>query len=248
MTRTRPASTSPVLLSVVGLVALVYGITHAGQTGRWTAPGALGFIVVGTLVLAGFIQVKAHSGHAALELSWFRRPVFSVATAAIGATFFAMFGMLLIGMYYLQFHRGYSLLGAGMLMLGNAVAAGVTAPLSVRLAARHGTRVVCAGGLGLLAVTFVFMATWTHTTPVGLVALGAGVAVSSAARSASRCSGRCCPPPIVPTSPRRCLRCPYRCGGPPASRSARSGASPRPSRTGCPTAARRCSVRSATRS
>src|SRR5512135_749187 len=67
-------------------------------------------------------------------------------------------------------------------MLGNAVATGITAPLSARLAVWHGARVVCAGGLELLAATFVVMATWTHTTPVAaievaMVALGVGVAV-----------------------------------------------------------------------
>lgn len=170
-----------VLLSIAGLVALVYGIIHAGQTGRWTDPSALGPMAAGAALIAAFVWAEARSSHSALDLSWFRRPAFSVATAAIGVTFFAMFGALLIGMYYLQFDRGYTPLGAGVLMLGNAVGAGAGAPLSGRLAARHGAQAVCAAGLTLIAVTFAFMTTWTHTTPVAaievaMIALGVGVA------------------------------------------------------------------------
>lgn len=127
-----------VLLSVAGLFALVYGIIHAGQTGRWTALSALGSMGLGAALIGAFLWGEAPSNHSALDLSWFRRPAFSVATAAIGVTFFAMFGALLIGLYYLQFDRGYTPLGAGVLMLGNAIGAGTAAPLSARLAARHG--------------------------------------------------------------------------------------------------------------
>lgn len=66
-----------VLLSVAGLFALVYGIIHAGQTGQWTAPAALGAMGLGVALIAAFVWAEARSSHSALELSWFRRPAFS---------------------------------------------------------------------------------------------------------------------------------------------------------------------------
>lgn len=44
-----------VLLSVAGLFALVYGIIHAGQTGQWTAPAALGAMGLGVALIAAFV-------------------------------------------------------------------------------------------------------------------------------------------------------------------------------------------------
>ncbi len=66
-------------------------------------------------------------------------------------------------------------------MLGMAAAMGLFAPLSARLVRRHGVRLVCAAGLGVLAATYASMATVDHTTPIAvpavlLVLLGIGLA------------------------------------------------------------------------
>jgi Na+/melibiose symporter-like transporter len=95
---------------------------------------------------------------------------------------FALFGAMLYGIYYLQFDRGYSPLGAGVLLLGNAAAVVVFAPLSAALAKRHGHRRVCATGLVVLAAAYAGMATIERDTHIAvvellLIALGAGSAL-----------------------------------------------------------------------
>jgi MFS transporter, DHA2 family, multidrug resistance protein len=170
-----------VLLSVVGLVLLVYGIIEAGQQSQWASPAALGFILAGVVVLAGFVWVEARTRHAALDVSWFGRPAFTAASLAIALATFTLSGMMLYGTYFLQFDRGYGPLGAGVLMLGMAAAMGLCAPLSARLVRRYGVRLVCATGLGVLASTYGWMARVDHTTPIAvpavlLVLLGVGMA------------------------------------------------------------------------
>jgi MFS family permease len=155
-----------VLLSVAGLGLLVYGVIRAGQTTEWTSRATIGAIAGGIALLVVFVWLEATSNHAALDVRWFRQPALATASGAMALAMFALFGAMLYGIYYLQFDRGYSPLGAGVLLLGNAAAVVVFAPLSAALAKRHGHRRVCATGLVVLAAAYAGMATidprYTH--------------------------------------------------------------------------------------
>jgi len=65
--------------------------------------------------------------------------------------FFAMFGTLFFVSQYLQFVLGYSALRSGAALVPVAVVLMVVAPLSARLVARIGTKVVVTMGLLLVA-------------------------------------------------------------------------------------------------
>jgi len=170
------------LLSVGGLTVLVFGVIRAGQTADWTGGATLGAIVLGVAVLAWFVHVEAHSPNAAVDMAWFRDPAIATASAAMALAMFALFGAMLYGIYFLQFDRGYTPLGAGVLLLGTAAAIVIVAPLSAVLANRHGPRLVCAAGFGLLAVIYAAMTTVDRATPIALIeiyliVLGAGSAM-----------------------------------------------------------------------
>jgi DHA2 family integral membrane protein (MFS transporter) len=171
-----------VLLSVAGLGLLVYGVIRAGQTAEWTSRATIGAIAGGIALLVVFVWLEATSNHAALDVRWFRQPALATASGAMALAMFALFGAMLYGIYYLQFDRGYSPLGAGVLLLGNAAAVVVFAPLSAALAKRHGHRRVCATGLVVLAAAYAGMATIDRDTHIAvvellLIALGAGSAL-----------------------------------------------------------------------
>lgn len=171
-----------VIASMAGLGLLVYGVIRAGQTADWNAPSTLGAIVLGISVLAWFVHIEATTPHAALDVRWFRRPAVATASTAMALAMFAMFGAMLYGIYFLQFDRGYSPLGAGVLLLGNAAAVVVFAPLSALWTRRYGARRVCAAGFLALAVAYGGMTTIDSSTPIAvvellLIALGAGSAL-----------------------------------------------------------------------
>ena len=171
-----------VVVSVSGLGLLVYGIIRAGQTAAWTAPATVGAIAGGVVLLAVFVNIEATTAHAALDLRWFRQPALATASVAMALAMFALFGAMLYGIYYLQFNRGYSPLGAGALLLGNAAAVVVFAPLSAVLVKRHGPRSVCAAGFVVLAAAYAGMAIIDRETPIAvvellLIILGAGSAL-----------------------------------------------------------------------
>ena len=168
-----------VVLSVIGLTVLVFGVVRAGQTGDWTAAGTVGAIALGLVILVMFVAVEARSDHAALDVRWFKQRPLAGAAAAMGLAMFAIYGVGLYGIYYLQFFRGYTPLASGVLLLGNAAAIMVAAPASAVLANRYGQRRVCAAGFLVLAASYAAMATVEASTSIVvveviLVLLGAG--------------------------------------------------------------------------
>ncbi|MGH8881184.1 MAG: MFS transporter, partial [Stackebrandtia sp.] len=122
-----------VALSIVGLVALVYGIIEGGENGEWGQIGVWGPILAGAVVLAAFIRYERHTAFPALDVGLFRDPRFSAAVAVVGLVFFAAMGTYFFGAFYLQLARDFSAFEAGLLMLPFAAAQLVFAPLSATL-------------------------------------------------------------------------------------------------------------------
>ncbi|WP_377271850.1 MFS transporter [Peterkaempfera sp. SMS 1(5)a] len=167
----RPGRLDPVgvLLSVVGLVLLIYGIIKGGQLADFTAPAAWGTILGGLAVLVGFVLYERHTAEPALDVTWFRNPRFSVSVAVIGLVFFALMGVTFFGAFYLQSVRGYSALKAGTLLLPLAAAQMIFAPRARLMVDRFGVRATCAGGMALIAVAFLGYLLLGTDTPIWLL-------------------------------------------------------------------------------
>src|SRR5262245_18605242 len=140
-----------VALSIVGLIALVYGIIDGGEHGFGRVQ-ALGGIVAGLAVLAAFVMFERRSDHPSLEVGLFRDPRFSAAAGSIGLVFFAAFGMMFFLAFYLQLVRGYTPLQAGLLMTPFAAAQLIFAPRSAAMVRKYGPKAVCAVGLSLVTI------------------------------------------------------------------------------------------------
>jgi len=144
-------------LSIVGLVALVYSIIQAPEDG-WTDPTILAGFAVAAVVLGAFALWERHTPSPMLDVSFFRNPRFSAASAGITLVFFAMFGTIFLLTQHLQFVMGYTALEAGVRLLPWAAVMMVVAPNSARLAERFGTKLVVGTGLGLTTVALVLLA------------------------------------------------------------------------------------------
>jgi EmrB/QacA subfamily drug resistance transporter len=146
-----PSRLDPVgaLLSIAGLSSLLYAIIEAPDKG-WTAGSTLTFFAIGGLLTAAFFVWEIRSDHPMLDLSFFENPRFSVASGAIMATFFAMFGSIFLLTQYFQFVLGYSPLETGVRLLAFAIPMMILAPLSAKFVERLGTKVVVVTGLTLI--------------------------------------------------------------------------------------------------
>ena len=140
-----------VLLSIVGLVLLVYGIIQGGDKGSWIHWDVLGTALAGLAVLALFAWYEARLSHPSLDVRLFRDPRLSSAVAAIALVFFGMLGAFFFLSFYLQSVRGYTPLQAGLLTLPFAAGQMLVSPRSATLTRRFGAKAV--GTAGLLTVT-----------------------------------------------------------------------------------------------
>ncbi|MFI0728452.1 MFS transporter [Streptomyces sp. NPDC021225] len=170
-----------VVLSVVGLVLLVYGIIKGGQIADFTDPKVLGTIGGGLIVLALFVVYEKRSEHPAIDISYFRKPAFSAAIAAIALVFFALMGVTFFMVFYTQSVRGYSALESGLLILPLAVAQLIFAPRTRLVVERFGARAVCAAGMLMVAVTMAGFLLLEADTPLVVMEVlffvqGAGMA------------------------------------------------------------------------
>ncbi|MGJ7420313.1 MFS transporter [Streptomyces cinereoruber] len=170
-----------VLLSVVGLVLLVYGIIRGGELADFTDVTVLAPVLGGLAVLVGFVLHERRSDHPAIDMAYFRKPAFSAAVAAIALVFFALMGVTFFSAFYLQSVRGYSALQSGLLLLPLAVAQMAFAPRARLVVERLGARVVCAAGMLLVALGLAAFALFDASTPVWVLEVvfflqGAGMA------------------------------------------------------------------------
>ncbi|HEX5585983.1 MAG TPA: MFS transporter [Acidimicrobiia bacterium] len=139
------------VLSITGLVALLYAIIEAPQNG-WTDPPILAAFAVGAVLLVGFIAWEAHTDHPMLDVHFFKNPRFTAASMAIMFVFFAMFGVTFLLTQYFQFVLGYTPFQTGVRFLPWALVMLIGAPLSAPLAHRIGTKVTVAAGMACVVV------------------------------------------------------------------------------------------------
>lgn len=170
-----------VLLTVVGLVLLVYGIIEGGERADFTDPGVLATIGAGVAVLGFFVWYEVRSDHPAIDMGYFRDKVFSAAIAAIALVFFALMGVTFFSVFYIQSVRGYSPLQTGLLLLPLALAQLFFAPRARHVVDRFGYRAVTTGGLLTIAATLAAFLLFDHDTPVWVIEvvfflMGAGMA------------------------------------------------------------------------
>jgi DHA2 family integral membrane protein (MFS transporter) len=162
----KPGKLDPVgvVLSILGLVSLIYGIIKGGQEADFTVVQAWGPIVAGLAVLGVFVVYQRSSDHPTLDITWFHNRRFSASVAAIGLVFFALTGVTFFSVFYNQSVRGYSVLQSGLLVVPLAVSQMFFAPRARLAVNRFGARAVCAAGLVLTAVAFAgFLLLGQHT-------------------------------------------------------------------------------------
>src|SRR3984957_20110996 len=179
-----------VLLSVVGLVLLVYGIVQGGDTSSWLRVDVLGPIAGGLAVLAAFAWYETRIAHPSLDVRLFRDRRLSASVGAIALVFFGMGGVFFFSSFYLQNVRGYSPLAAGLLTVPFAAGQLLLSPRSARLVARYGAKAPTTVGMFVMAAVVAGYATLGTASPIWVLGLmfalqGAAIGVVMPAATAA---------------------------------------------------------------
>jgi EmrB/QacA subfamily drug resistance transporter len=159
------------VLSVAGLVALIFGIINASSTRDWLSLEVVIPVIIGIAIISLFLWLEARSDHASFDVSLFRNRGYAVSLTAASLAFFALSGITFTLPFYLQILRGYSVLTAGLCFVPFAVGQLIAAPRSAHTVQRFGYRAVMTTGLSLVALSLVGMLTLRMTTPLWLLLL-----------------------------------------------------------------------------
>ncbi|MFN2563281.1 MAG: DHA2 family efflux MFS transporter permease subunit [Jatrophihabitans sp.] len=172
------------VLSSAGIGVLVYTIIEASGRGWSDSLTLLGFAGAAVLI-AAFVAVERRRERPMIDITLFRTPAFSAASASVTVAFFALFGFIFLVTQYFQFLRGYGALSTGTRILPVAMTIAIGSVGGVVLAGRVGTRAVVSTGLLLLGSSFGWIALsptfMSYEQIVGqMVLMGLGLGLTTA--------------------------------------------------------------------
>src|SRR6266851_3225893 len=169
MTSSRPAIRPRMdwpgaVLACTGLFLIVFGFSHA-ETAGWTAALTLGSLVLGVVLLAGFVAAEQRSSHPLLPLRVILDRTRGGSYVAVGISGIAIFGTFLFLTYYLQLIKGESPLATGLLFLPMIGCILLSSNLaSIVGLPRLGPRVLIAAGMLLGAGGMAYLTQVTVTS------------------------------------------------------------------------------------
>jgi MFS family permease len=177
------------VLSSAAIGLLVYTIIEAPGRG-WSSPASLAGFAGAAALAAAFVAVERRRARPMIDVTLFRTPAFSAASAAVTVAFFALFGFIFLVTQYFQFVRGFGALSTGVRIIPVATSLAIGSVTGVVLATRIGTRTVVTSGLVLLGCSFGWIALSTTFMPYHLIVaqmvlmgLGLGLTTSPATES-----------------------------------------------------------------
>ncbi|MFF8959173.1 MFS transporter [Streptomyces sp. NPDC014894] len=173
------------VLSVVGIVALAWGIKHVAKG----SPGLVDVLVLaaGIAILALFARRQLTLSDPLLDVRLFKNRTFTAAALVILMAMLAIGAALFLVSLWLQYVHGYSPSQAGLRTLPAAIAMLVGALLAPWVMERLGIRSIMALGLGGVVAGFLVLALSPEPTAYGhiavvlvLLGLGDGLAITTA--------------------------------------------------------------------
>jgi MFS transporter, DHA2 family, multidrug resistance protein len=174
------------LLSAAGMTALVWWIIEIPQHGAFGAQQALA-LAAAVAILGGFVVWEHVTPEPMVPLHLFRHRNFSGGSLSLALLQVGNGGLLLVLTQYLQFVLGYSPVKAGLAFVPLAVAAIIGNVAGAQLSVKIGARVpvlagmlVMAASFGLLTMVSVGTGFAVPAIALGLLGLGAGVAMPAA--------------------------------------------------------------------
>ncbi|MBF6556817.1 MAG: MFS transporter [Acidimicrobiales bacterium] len=191
----------PALVLVSGGVGvLIWGLVQGGQQG-WGSDQNLTGLILGALLLLGFVLWEARAPEPMIPLGLFRQPTFA---AAVGTQFLmasAIFSAAFLTSQFFQFALGDSPLATGLRFLSWTATPLLIAPLAGALSDKIGARALIVPGLAMQGIGFawiVHLAGGTSSYGSYVVPfIVAGVGISMALPCVTVAGLNAVPPPIL---------------------------------------------------
>jgi EmrB/QacA subfamily drug resistance transporter len=176
-----PLDIPGVILSTLGLVALVYGFTRAESDG-WGDSVTLSLFVASVVLLAAFVFTETRVKAPLLPLRVITERNRGGVYLSLGLAIIAMFGLFLFLTYYLQIVKGYSPVKTGFAflpMIGGMMVG--STQIGTRLMTRVAPRLLMGPGFLVAAFGMLFLtqleigSSYSGVILPGMVLLGLGM-------------------------------------------------------------------------
>jgi EmrB/QacA subfamily drug resistance transporter len=166
-----------------GVVALVWGLSRAGEVG-WSSAEVVGTLVAGAVLLVAFVRWERSVAEPMVPLRLFADRDFAIGNLTTFLMSGAIFAAGLLVTEEFQLARHYSPVGAGVHLLPFFATPMVISPVAGALSDRIGRRPIIVVGLSLQTAGFVWVA-WrgslsTSWVELVIALLIAGVGISMA--------------------------------------------------------------------
>jgi DHA2 family multidrug resistance protein-like MFS transporter len=168
-----PWDLSSVLLSLVGMIGVVYAVKEAATHGLAWEPLAVG--ALGAAALYGFVRRQLTLPAPLLDMRLFAHRGFSGAVLADLLTILGLSGLVFFLSQYLQLVQGRRPLEAGLAELPAAIGAVTAGLIAGRAARRFSVRAVVSGGLAAVGLSLASLTLLDQST--GYPILGAALLV-----------------------------------------------------------------------
>jgi EmrB/QacA subfamily drug resistance transporter len=173
-----------------GALGIVWALVRGNQVG-WTSVETITTMVVGVLLLGGFVSWERRAREPMLPIEFFRSRSFSAGNAAIFLTFASLSAAVFFYAQLLQVGQGYSPLGAGLRLVPWTATFITIAPIAGALSDKIGERPLMVIGLTLQAAGMTWLALiaepslpYSHMlAPLIVSGVGVSMAIPSAQNS-----------------------------------------------------------------
>jgi EmrB/QacA subfamily drug resistance transporter len=156
-------------LLAVGLALATYGATTGAQQG-WTAPGVWPYWASGVALLAAYLGWALVRRHPALDLKLLRHQQSLLSLLVSAAASVVMFAMLVLIPVFMQDLQGSSSLVAGLTLLPQGLAMGVSTVLGIGVSRRWGVRRTVVVGMLVLGLSTALLLTLRLDSPAWITA------------------------------------------------------------------------------
>ncbi|WEO77092.1 MFS transporter [Cryobacterium sp. SO2] len=178
-----------VVLLALGLFGIVLAVVQSESWG-WTSPLTLGVLAAGLLLVVAFVLVENRVAAPLLPMGLFRNPTITVGALAVGANFFALFGVTFFLALYLLNFRGEEGITAGVMLLPLSAVSIIASPIGAAMVSKLGIRLTMSLGLVLVGAALFGLTPISLDTPYlalavpfVVLALGVGLVMTSGAEA-----------------------------------------------------------------
>lgn len=169
------------ILAPIAFAGLSYGVSEGATS--WTSAKTIGGIVIGAIALILFVIVELTRKEPLLELRVFRSSDFSRGIIVQWISQIALFGTMFLVPMLLQQALGYTAFKTGLIMLPQAIAAGLFMPIGGKLFDKVGARPLVFTGMVLVTVASFILSRVDEASSLMMIMgplalLGAGMGLS----------------------------------------------------------------------